>query len=246
MGSNSELNSYRQSMKDFSALVQGELSGFFQSLDLSKPDLVRDLLLEFLPVLISEYGPIGSELAVDWYMEQRAASGARAAFTPVAAGSAVADDDLIAQARFLAGKLWTPSPEDVLGGLLVVTDKYVKQPARDTLVLNARREGVRWARVPSGAKTCTWCLILASRDAAYVSRQSASQGSDGERYHGACDCQAVRIGADDEYPPGYLPDNYYDMYSTARDDSGSSSINDIAASMRRLYPEYVTDGVHAH
>lgn len=246
MVSDSGMSEFRSSMSDLAAMAKSELADFFGSLNLSVPDKVRDALLEYVPLVISEYGPIGSDLAIEWFMEQRAESGASGAFNPVASDPFMYEDDVVAQTRYLAGQLWTPNPDETLGGLSSITDKYVKQAGRDTMVLNAQREGVGWARVPSGAKTCTWCLILASRDAAYASKRSASRGSDGDKYHGDCDCQPVRIARGDDYPDGYLPENAYEMYQTARDESGSGDIRDIAASMRRLYPDYLTDGVHAH
>jgi hypothetical protein len=145
--------------------------------------------------------------------------------------------------RFLASQLWTPDPASILGSLLLAVDKYVKQPGRDTVAYNAKREGVRWARVPTGAKTCAWCLTLASRDAVYHSKASA--GGDGHHYHGDCDCQPVRIAKASDYPVGYLPDDYYSMYQSARNEAKSGDVSDIAAKMRELYPHRLTDG-HSH
>lgn len=232
-------------MSDLAGLAKAELSEFFGSLNLMVPDLVRDALLEYVPLIISEYGPIGSDLAVDWFMEQRAESAARGAFNPVTSDAFIYEDDIVGQTRFLAGQLWTPEPEGMLGGLTSMTDKYVKQSARDTMVLNAGREGVRWARVPSGAKTCSFCLVLASRDAAYLSKRSAKYDqSTGEKYHGDCDCQPVRIGRDDEYPDGYIPKDLYDIYDTSADKTGTrADIREIVYDIRRRFPDAVKDGV---
>jgi hypothetical protein len=88
--------------------------------------------------------------------------------------------------------------------------------------------------------------MLASRDAVYVSEKSAGSRKGGDKYHGDCDCQIVRIGSADDYPSGYLPDDHYAMYQAARDEAGSGDIKDIAAAMRRLHPDIVNDGVHTH
>lgn len=45
---------------------------------------------------------------------------------------------------------------------------------------------IRYARVPTGAETCTYCLMLASRGFAYTSEQSA-----GHADHRGCDCLIV-------------------------------------------------------
>lgn len=240
------LDRFREANTGLSALVSDELAGFFGALNLGKPEASRNALLEFVPLLVDQYGSVSESLALDRYDEQRVESGAGGTFRASAPTGGIPIEAVESKVRYLAGKLWETEPDLMLGDLSTAVDKYVKQPGRAVFSSNARREGARWARVPSGAKTCAFCLLLASRDAAYISRQSASQGKDGSRYHGACNCVATRIGRDDEYPPGYLPAESYEMYQTARDDAESTSVSDIAASMRRLYPEYLTDGVHAH
>ena len=234
---------FRSDNAQLSKLVQAALSQFFGTLDLSRPELARDALLEFMPTLTRQYGDVAATMAAEWYDELRGASGATGRFRAVTAGS-VPSGAVEAKVRYLAGHLWTPDPAAILGGLLTAADKYVKQPGRDTMAGNARREGVRWARVPTGAKTCSWCLILASRDAVYSSKRSA--GGDGHKFHGACDCVATRIGKPSDYPPGYLPDDHYAMYQAARNEAQSGDLKDIAAAFRRLHPDTVNDGIHTH
>ncbi|SDK79458.1 hypothetical protein SAMN04487913_103204 [Arthrobacter sp. ok362] len=238
---------YRAATSELSGRVADELAAYFAALDLSRPEAARNALLEFMPLLVAEYGQVAETLAMDWYDEIRAGSGAAASFRVTApAAASVTADRVEKKVRYLAGQLWTPEPAAMLAGLTIATDKYVKQSGRDTIAWNADREGAFWARVPSGAKTCSWCLILASRDAVYLSEKSAKTRSDGETYHGRCDCQAVPLRSGDDYPPGYLPDDFYDMYSVARDAAGSGDMKDIAAAMRREFPGHVTDGVHTH
>ena len=238
-----QLEEYRLANEELSRLVKRDMSAFFGSLNLNRPEAARNALLEFLPMLTAQYGDVAASLAAEFYEEMRAAAGARGAFTALGAVSVPAGA-VEAKVRFLAAHLWTPSPHDMLGGLLVAADKYAKQPGRDTIASNAKREGVRWARVPTGSKTCSWCLTLASRDAVYRSKSSA--GGDGHRYHGDCNCQAVRIGKEEDYPQDYLPDDYYAKYEHARKTAGSGDIKDIAAAMRREFPDIVKDGVHNH
>lgn len=243
MVAQADIEQFRAANSQLSQLVRDALEAFFASLDLSRPEAARDALLEFVPVLTQQYGDVAATLAADWYDELRAASGAAGRFRALTA-AAVPSGAVEAKVRYLAGHLWTPTPEAMLGGLLTATDKYVKQPARNTVAANAKREGVRWARVPTGAKTCSWCLILASRDAVFHSKASA--GGDGNRYHGDCDCVPTRIGKASDYPEGYLPDDHYAMYQAARNEAQSGDIKDISAAFRRLHPDVVNDGVHTH
>lgn len=254
---------YRSATSELSARVADELAAYFAALDLSRPEAVRDALLEFMPLLVGEYGQVAEVLAMDWYEELRADSGATGRFRVATAPTSVSAERVEKKVRYLAGQLWTPQPADMLSTLTTATDKYVKQSGRDTIAWNAKREGARYARVPSGAKTCAFCLTQASRDAIYVSERSAGSHEHGNEFHGFCDCEIVRIGSDDEYPPGYLPDDFYDMYSVARDKTGSDpdvqafmdsldpndknrQIKGIAFAMRREFPGSLKDGVHAH
>lgn len=258
------LESYRTANAELSRRVKEALEAFVLSLDLTRPEMARDALLEFTPILTAEYGAVAAAVAAEWYEELRAASGAAGAFRPALAPSAPAGA-VASQVRYLAGHLWTPTPMGILGPLLTAADKHVKQPGRDTMTLNARREGVRWARVPTGEKTCSFCLVLASRDAVYATRQSAGDTSGsgyGDDYHGDCDCQVVRIASEKDYPEGYLPDNYLQMYTDAVDgsndpevlafldsldpDAKNKPLKAAVFSMRRNHPDLVSDGVHSH
>jgi len=246
MVAQADIEQFRQANSQLSALVRAELEAFFLSLDLSSPEVARDALLEFLPVLTEQYGAVAATLAADWYEELRGASGAIGRFSAVTAASVPAGA-VEAKVRFLASHLWTPEPAAMLGGLLTAADKYVKQPGRDTIAKNAKREGVRYARVPQGSKTCAFCLLLASRDAVYHTKKAAGDlgRGVGDRFHGDCDCAVVPIRKASDYPADYLPDNYYALYKESRKQAGSGDIKDIAAKMRELYPDQITDG-HTH
>ena len=266
MADRQSIERYRAATSDLSVRVADELAAYFAALDLSRPEATRDALLEFMPLLVAQYGQVAEVLAMDWYDELLADSGAAGSFRVTApAAASVTAERVESKIRYLAGQLWTPEPAAMLGGLLTATDKYVKQSGRDTIAWNAHREGASWARVPTGSKTCSFCLVLASRDAAFATEKSAGSkkyGSDNE-FHGRCDCEIVRLGPGDEYPAGYLPDDFYDMYSIARDKSGSDpdvqkfmdsldpsdknkQLKGVVFAMRREFPGHVTDGVHTH
>ena len=241
----SDVERFRKANAALSQSARDDLETFFKSLNLSKPVAARNALLEFVPILTEEHGAAAATLAADWYEELRSASGAVGRFSATAAGS-VPDASVQAKVRYLAGHLWTPEPAAMLGPLSTSVDKYVKQPSRNTMAYNATRERVKLARVPSGSKTCAFCLTLASRDVVYLSERSAALRSDSEKYHGHCDCQPVRIKTIDDYPDGYDPGSMYEMYKDARNEAGSGDVKDIAASMRRMFPDSLTDGVHTH
>jgi hypothetical protein len=74
--------------------------------------------------------------------------------------------------------------------------RHAQQPARD-VVQNVANEwpGVAWARVLTGARSCYFCAMLASRGPVYTSETSALYrgGERVDKFHDACDCLAVLV-----------------------------------------------------
>ncbi|MEV0031426.1 hypothetical protein [Nocardia sp. NPDC050793] len=99
---------------------------------------------------------------------------------------------------------------EVAERVLATLARHVQQAARDTVVDTAEAAGeeIGWARVLSGAESCAFCAMLASRGPVYKSDKSAltvvgrktAGGSRprgtrelGESYHDNCDCEAVLV-----------------------------------------------------
>lgn len=137
---------------------------------------------------------------------------------------------------------WAKTTPDPVESVKHATDRIVKQGFRDTIQDSAEASGAAWARVPQGGETCAFCLILAARGAVYASEKSAKYRADGHKYHAHCDCVPVLIRSKKDYPDGYDPDALYEMYSKARG-HGDADIKRIAAAMRRMFPDDVSDGV---
>lgn len=183
--------------------------------------VLRAALDEFFPVLVAQYGDAAATLAADWFEQQ---AGVRAVLA-----RPVPDDVARAGARSAMDSLFKGNPAQVLANLGVVLDRMVKQPGRDTIRESSHRAGVRWARVPTGAKTCGFCLMLASRGAVYRSEDTA----DGGRYHGDCDCVATPIRDLSEYPRGYDPDELYMKFAAAQSAADRSGTKATLAELRR-------------
>ena len=122
-------------------------------------------------------------------------------------------------------------------------DEYVKQPARDTIVANVRRDRfARYARIPDG-KACDFCKMLGSRGFVYHSEEKA--GGKGNDYHPFCNCQiAVSFDPQMEFyykngvkvARGYASDAT--VASAGRD--GSMALREVDADA--LYDEYIEAG----
>ena len=106
-----------------------------------------------------------------------------------------------------------------------------RRMANQAMIANAGRDHARFARVPSGGRTCAFCAMLASRGFVYHTAETAG---DMDRYHEDCRCEIVPGFDDDTRIDGYDPEALYENYANARDEAGSNpSTSDILAAMRR-------------
>lgn len=95
--------------------------------------------------------------------------------------------------------------------LLLRIDYEIKRGA-GTTVLNAGMSDPikpRYARVPTGAETCDFCIMLASRGFVYHSETSAGMLN---HWHANCDCRIVPGFGKNPQVDGYDPDEWYAMY----------------------------------
>lgn len=75
-------------------------------------------------------------------------------------------------------------------------ERHAQQPARDLVQEVADNwPGVAWARVLTGARSCYFCAMLASRGPVYTSETSALYrgGQRVDKFHDSCDCLAVLV-----------------------------------------------------
>ena len=138
------------------------------------PARQRDILLDLLPALCRKYGDIGSVAAAQWYDELRRRWFDGGFETQPVNGF----DDEAARGiiRANAGPLFdkpdgTPAdPGRFLRWANKFLDRNVKEPGRLTIQTNAQRDPRRpgYARVPSGERTCPFCLMLAGRGYIYA------------------------------------------------------------------------------
>lgn len=250
MVSNEEIARLGTARRRIVELVQGQLAGFFAALPLSNPERSRDALLEYLPLLVDQFGPVAEQVALEWYEGVRGNG-----YMPISSPNQVPRAAIEAKVRYQAGHLFGGDPAATLAGLSSSLAKYVSQPGRDAIAFNAEREGIRYARVPRGEKTCAFCLMLASRTDLwlYTSQKTANFDlKNGEKFHGGkCDCEVVPVESEDDFPDPHLRRERFEMYRQATDAVGSrNDTSSILMYMRREFPDQLTDGVidplHTH
>lgn len=212
-------------------MARSDLEAFFASLALTNPEAVRDALVEFVPILVREYGDLSAVVAAEWYEEVRAREvGGRYA---ARLGALTPDEAVVGGVRWAAGHLWTDDPQQTLASLAGAVDRYVRYGGRDTVARNVATDPrrPRYARIPSG-KACAFCTMLASRGFVYHSEATAGEFDD---WHDRCGCEvAMSWDRDKPHIEGYDPDALYEMYKAARGTDHYDTA-DILARMREMY-----------
>ncbi|MCF2705822.1 EndoU domain-containing protein [Arcanobacterium haemolyticum] len=150
----------------------------------------------------------------------------------------------VQEGRSLAGKTIDDLWPDItnLDTAQQLAAEMMNAAARLQTQRNMRRDPTRprWARVPTGATTCAFCLMLASRGFAYTSEESAGREM---QYHSDCDCKIIPSWGK-QVLKGYDPDRFAEMYEAAKQAAGAGAgYRSVLAKLRRLHRGEVTDGV---
>lgn len=173
---------------------------------------MRNALLAFLPELVTEYGDVSALLAADFYDMLRDVPPSAASFQ-AAYAAPVAPAKAQGAARWAVGALFDSDEQLFMAQILGSTQRLVTQRGRDTIFENAGRDSVRTAvaRIPSGADTCTFCIMLASRGAVYTDLVSAGEMNE---FHDNCDCVPTVIRSKRDFPDGHDLQRFTDLYTS--------------------------------
>lgn len=144
---------------------------------------------------VQGYDDVAAEFAAQWYDGLAERNGAR--LQQAVTMTTYRPESVDTVARYQAKKL-------VKGGdsaFARACGEYARNDAfrslNETIISNVGRDrsaGVRFARVPTGFETCTFCIMLASRGAVYHTRKSAGEF---KHFHRHCDCKVVPGFEDD-------------------------------------------------
>lgn len=240
------------------ALAAAQTALLWPRVDWSHPQAAQAIKTVY-GAIVSQFGQAAASRAAQFYDDVRAEQRLPSRFVAVPADATTqAQIDKMVDSAFFGN---SDAPADTTSALPVeqrVPDRLddslqrlVLQPGRDTIVGNTKTDPVhpRWVRVPTGATTCAFCIMLASRDVAEIRGRtidmkytsSKAAGIDGtgifNTYHKHCDCVAVPI-----FPGQNIVDispkigDYQDMYYKAAADAGTHrDPKKVLASMRKLH-----------
>lgn len=162
------------------------------------------------PELVAPFLNAAADLTATWYEDQDPTSDFVA--DPV---DLLTADDLAAAAR------WAMLQLDPITAWAGDAAKSLFDTSRQTVAVNAEREGIRWAR-HARPDACGFCRLLAVAGFHYTSEESALAVRHKDAAgHDHCNCTAVpeRGSKDSTYPPEYLKQWKLD-YEAARDLAG--------------------------
>lgn len=169
----------------------------------------REAVVQALQGVLPAYADAAAQAAADFYDASRelcagSALGAEAVsgYDPAATEGAVK--------AFTQEVVDGKGPEPFNALVLQRIDYEIKRAAASSALANGRRDPLkpRYARVPTGAETCDFCLMLASRGFVYETERSAG-GLD--HWHAHCDCRIV-CGWPGTSVEGYDPKDIYDRW----------------------------------
>lgn len=178
---------------------------------------LRVKVLDAIEPFVAASTDMAAGLAAEFYDSVREqATGERYGARAVSGHDPEATDGAIR--AFMQGIVEGKPLADVIGKILGRVDWEMKSAAGNCVIENAAADPKcqRYARVPTGAETCPFCLMLASRGFVYLNAKSA--GADGNgHYHEHCDCR-ILPGFDGMDYEGYEPDALYAEFSDLSSD----------------------------
>ena len=182
---------------------------------------------------VQGYDDVAAEFAAQWYDHRAEQGGAR--LEQAITTTTYKPESVDAVARYQAKKLAKGGDAAFAKACGEFARDDAFRSLNETIIANVGRDkdkGVRFARVPTGFETCTFCLMLASRGAVYHTRKSAGEF---KHFHRRCDCKIVPGFGDDpdaELVEGVRPKELYERYKQFKeideDESLTSADKDAA------------------
>lgn len=202
------INSYTDKLNNLSNATKRVVRQSLSNIDFDTIAELREILIERLDPILGASTDMAAAYAAEFYdMVRELETGERSGAIAESGRNPEATEGYIRAA--VSGAI-TKGLSGMIPGIEDRADYEIKRAAGECIYYNGERDkkDVRFARVPSGAETCEFCIMLASRGAVYRSERSA--GSDGH-YHAHCDCRIVPFFEGTEVE-GYDPDALYEQW----------------------------------
>lgn len=175
---------------------------------------------------IQGYDDIAAVFAAEWYDRRAQKSGV--ALDQAITMTTYEPESVDAVARYQAKKLAKGGDAEFAKACGEFARNDAFRSLNETIVANVGRDrdkGARFARVPTGFETCTFCIMLASRGAVYHTRKSAGEF---KHFHRGCDCKVVPSFEDDpdaELVEGVRPKELRNLHAQLKEIDEDSSLS---------------------
>lgn len=236
-------------VSEFQGLLAGLAADLGTKVDRLAPQVARlgqaerlAFITDAYPALAVPYLSAAADATAVWYDEQPVDLDARP-FTAEPA-ALLPDEQLAASGR------WAMLQANPAAALKGTATRSVLAAQRDTVIVNAGREGVRWARHASPT-ACGFCRMLATRSEEYLYKSSGvvfdkelgayrtkvigkrgrTRGKRklGDRYHDNCHCIAVPVRDNNFQPAPHVAQWEADYRAALK--TGATSAKQIALGM---------------
>lgn len=165
----------------------------------------RAIVVEAMQAVMPGYTALAAQASADLYDAVREASVGEALGAVAESGySPEATDGAV---RAVVQKIVDGKAVEVFNDYVLQRADYeIRRAANYCITANGARDPLKpkYARVPTGAETCDFCLMLASRGFVYHSTSSAAV----DHTHAACDCRVI-CGFPGDEVEDYDPDALY-------------------------------------
>lgn len=175
---------------------------------------------------IQGYDDIAAVFAAEWYDRRAQKSGV--ALDQAITMTTYEPESVDAVARYQAKKLAKGGDAEFAKACGEFARNDAFRSLNETIVANVGRDrdkGARFARVPTGLETCTFCLMLASRGAVYHTRKTAGEF---KHFHRRCDCKVVpsfERDPDAELVEGVRPKELRNLHAQLKEIDEDSSLS---------------------
>lgn len=196
-----------------SADAKARVMRVLERVDWSDISTARALVVQALQMELASSTVLAAQASADLYDAIREASvGQRLGATAASGYDPAATDGAI---RAFVQKVVDGKEIEVFNRLVLSRVDYeLRRAANYCVTANGARDPLRprYARVPTGAETCDFCLMLASRGFVYHSASSAAV----DHVHENCDCR-VTPGFPGDEVEGYDTQEIYGRWQAAMD-----------------------------
>lgn len=211
----------RHFLADVSTVLASDLTNLWRHYD-GSPDF-PSAIHAAVPDVIDLHAQAAAAVTAQWYDELDLRSTFRA--------EPIVDIPPEQISKTIDWALYAPGGAEPLDRVIGSSDRMVLNASRQTVVDNADREGVAYARLAQ-ANACGFCKTLSTRGAVYSTERTALQTKAGHSYHDHCACVATPVRTGQVYhPPDYAQfwdQEYRDAVKGLKEDGKPVTLGAIA------------------